>query len=275
MKLCMPILAALAAMVLLTASLQAKNKVIVRAEATKEWVDARADASSKAQTYQLMKGRYFPGDLKRITMEEFTFAELAKDLAGNLQKQNFLPDPRYGEGDLVLVVHYGVTHVTGLASEARDYDTLQDLGYLSVPDERFREDPIGWYKHISPRSIHFKARLLGMEEVFDWRKRFDLWDLRIMIDQPRFFVILMAYDLPLAKQGTLKLHWMTRYSIRAAGQSYHQAVPYLNEVAGDFFGKNFESLERQFPMSQPTVEVGEIEVLELDPEILDFSFFQQ
>ncbi|MCZ6674370.1 MAG: hypothetical protein O7C75_15685 [Verrucomicrobia bacterium] len=276
MKLPTKTLAIVVTTALFASFLNAANKVSIRAEATEEYVDARAfDGTKKIQTYQFMKGRYFPGDVKRITLENFAFMDVLKDMAVHLQKQNFQPNLEYGEGDLVLVVHYGVTHHQNDYPELWGYTPLQEMGFLAFANEKFNKDPIRWYKNKNLWSTQFKARLLGMEEAYDWKHQFSDYDLSLMIDEPRYFVVLMAYDLPLAKQGTLKLHWITRYSIRATGQPYDRAIKYMNEIAGDFFGKNLDRLNKKFPADDSKVEIGEIEVLEFEPKVLDYSYFER
>jgi hypothetical protein len=132
-----------------------------------------------------MKGRYFAGDFKRTDMEEFTFMDILENLAIHLKKQNYNADPKNGEGDLLLVVHYGVTR-----DKTRFDKYLQSRGLPNNP----------------PWSTEFKATLLGMEEAYDWKREFNEIDLEMMIEEPRFFVIVIAYDLPQAKQGKSFVH---------------------------------------------------------------------
>ena len=72
----------------------------------------------------------------------------------------------------------------------------------------------------------------------------------------------MAYDYPLIKEtGEIKLLWSTRYSIRAVGQSFTDAIKDMNFVAGDFFGKNLKGLNSKRVTDDSRVEMGEIEVI--------------
>ena len=80
----------------------------------------------------------------------------------------------------------------------------------------------------------------------------------------RYFIILTAFDLPLLKQGEKKVLWTTRYSIRAIGQSYDEAIQELNTVAGHYFGKNMKGLVSKRASDESLVEMGEIEVIEND-----------
>jgi len=262
MKFSLKLLAIIAAITLSSSWLSAINKVVVRADATEEFIRARAlDEKKKIQTYQFMKGRYFPGNGKRPTMERITFMDLLESLAVQLQRQNFYPDPENGEGDLVLVVHYGVTDYEFDYQDALGYTSLAEMGFQDVEDKEFGLQSKQWMDNSRASSRSLKSSILGMESAYDWKREFDDDDLQLMVEEPRFFVVVMAYDLPLAKQGKLQVHWMTRYSIRATGQSYDKAVQYLNDVAGNFFGKYLEELERKFPNDYSEVIVGEIEVI--------------
>ena len=251
-------------------SLLGANKVVVNAVATPEYLTARAaDQSMQIQTYQFMKGQYFSGDVKRVTMEEFSFMELLESLAVQLQRQGFYPHKENGKGDLVIVVHYGVTDHPKSFSEDLGYTSLADIGFqdtADVEDIEFALHAQEWMQSSRASSTRNKAMLLGMEEAFDWKREFSDRALQGMVEQARYFVVLIAFDLPLAKQGIIQAHWMTRYSIRATGQSYDKAVLAMNEVAGNYFGKDLDELQREFPDYDSRVEIGEIEVIKQEEE---------
>ncbi|MDA0350546.1 MAG: hypothetical protein O3C20_24475, partial [Verrucomicrobia bacterium] len=253
-----------------------QSQIAFKTEATEEYSIARAqNPEKKIQTYQFMKGRYFPGDLKRTSMEKVTFMEILENLAIHLQKQNFYPDPENGEGDLVIVVHYGVTNAELDFNNMFGYESLSDYGYDLVgtgPSQLANMDALASVgfnlasKELVERSNvasgYLKASLLGMEEAYDVVPPENEYDLKEMLSEPRFFIILMAYDLPLAKKGTLKVHWTTRFSVRAIGQPFDVAIQNMNEVAGNYFGKNLKGLNKRFLDDDSQVEIGEIEVIE-------------
>jgi hypothetical protein len=82
-----------------------------------------------------------------------------------------------------------------------------------------------------------------------------------MLDEERYFVILMAYDIPSIKMGDPKLLWTTRYSIRAIGQNFDDAIKGMNEIAGDYYGQSFEGLNLKRLDDDSKVEIGDIEVI--------------
>ena len=60
--------------------------------------------------------------------------------------------------------------------------------------------------------------------------------------------------------------WSTRYSIRAIGQSFDQAIKDMNLVAADYFGKNLQGLNKTRVTDKSRVEIGEIEVIGVEPK---------
>ena len=108
----------------------------------------------------------------------------------------------------------------------------------------------------------YTARLLGMEKAYvgPISPREEL-ELKNLLSDRRYFMVLMAYDLPLMRQGELVLHWTTRYSVRAIGQSFDQAIKDMNLVAGNYFGKNMGDLVKKRVTDKSRVELGKIEVI--------------
>ena len=107
---------------------------------------------------------------------------------------------------------------------------------------------------------------MGMERAYSDRiTSTEEYELKTMLDEERYFVILMAYDYPLFKQGEIKLHWTTRYSIRALGQSSEDAIQGMNIVASDYFGKSIGGLTKKRVTDKSRVEMGDIEVINQEP----------
>ena len=131
-----------------------------------------------------------------------------------------------------------------------------------------------WMQESSKLSGAPREYLLGIED--EWakemdskvvssmaaglRSKFEDLGLQYLMEEPRYFIVLMAWDLPLAKMGEFKLHWMTRYSIRTTGQYYDNALNQMNMVASNYFGENFENLKKGRASDDAQVIIGEIEV---------------
>ena len=266
-------------------SLQAANFVAVKAWASEEYLKERArDPSNRIQTYQFMEGRRYMGKSSDKGLQEMTFMDLVTDLAQHLAKQDFYPHSVMGEGDLLLVVNYGVTdfeedmmEILGITSEESvlGQDVSQvDVASASAADVTALLDVIDTIAGVSSLNDGLnsgnsmtgeeKRIMLGIDDIPDRPDHLSTnYEYEEMLKEARYFVVLLAYDYQLlTKTGEKKLLWTTRYNIRSAGQSYQAAVKDMNLVAGDYFGKNFKKLTRKRLDDDSRVEIGEIEVIE-------------
>jgi len=260
---------------LLLNDLQAANRIVIKAVASEAYVKERAlDEKKKIQTYNFMEGHFFKGRTKDRGLMEFTLKDIVEDMSVHLKQQGYYNNPVMGEGDLLIVVHYGVTDYEESLEEMMGYTSFEDMGYsedmdaaaladfqsnLSMADSMNQSNELSGYQ---------KARLLGMEEAYSTRGLpQDEYELKSMLKEERYFVVLMAFDLPLIKQGEVKWLWSTRYSIRAVGQSFSDAIRDMNLVAGDFYGKNIKGLNKKRVTDKSRVEMGEIEVIGQEPGV--------
>ena len=251
------------------------NRVAVRAEATREYTLLRAqDETAKVQTYHLIKGKYFGGNVDDSSLEEVTFPEVAEHIGFNLRRQKYFPEEDPAAGDLLIMVHYGASFFVGdpeyrnvfhlnnyfppvrtASGEIYNYDLSRNAipefyGFV-LPSER------GYVK-----ARYVKAKMLGMDDIFTMGVNpYEAWIQEQLAAEGRYFFVLTAFDLPLLRQGEKKVLWTTRYSIRRIGQSYQQALKELNLVAGHYFGKNLKGLISKRATDKSIVEFGEIEVL--------------
>jgi hypothetical protein len=264
----------------------AANRVVLKAEASEEFIKERAtDTTKKIQTYQFMMGKYYGGTTRDDAMREIPMEGVLHDLAINLQSQNFYLHKDLGEGDLLIVVHYGVTDYEISYEEFMGYNTEEDMGLTdeilnagadgaaidfatidAMNQLNFNLSSSRTSGNANENSEYFKAQLLGMERAYyDNITSTEEYELKTMLEEERYFVVLMAYDYPLFKQGEIKLHWTTRYSIRALGQSFQDAIKDMNFVAADYFGKGIGGLTKKRVTDNSRVEMGDIEVIEQEP----------
>lgn len=263
-------------------NLQGANRVMVKAVASEDYVKGRAlDEKKKLQTYQFIKGRYFSGLSKNPGMEDVSFNDIVQDLAVQLTRQGYYPNPIKGEGDLLIAVHYGVTDFEESYEDQWGITSLEDLGYNdtvasaggggtaldpgqldAIYNLSFNLNSTQAVAESNEQGSYFKARLIGMEEAFTNRvSPQDEYELKSLLQEERYFLILMAYDYTSVKKGKPQLVWSTRYSIRAYGQNFEDAIKGMNVVAGDFFGKNLKGLTRKRVDDYSRVEMGDIEVI--------------
>lgn len=95
---------------LLTPWAQAERLVVVRSTADRDYVARRTqDGKRLVQSYVFLPGRYFEGLTYDPILTRTKFEEIARVLAADLRRQDFVPARALAEADLVLVVHWGVT----------------------------------------------------------------------------------------------------------------------------------------------------------------------
>lgn len=258
-------------------SLSAKeNRVAVKADASPEFSRLRASgAAGKVQTFHLMEGKYFGGNTADESMKGVTFMDIAQNLAANLQRQGFYSETDNSQGDLLIVVNYGVTDYDADYQELMGIDSLDDLGFGSDADtgdlgefeavDAFLAD----YEAMEAMNEGgrmdkiFKAKLLGLEEMFnDSATDQDVYEFQDMVNEERYFIYLVAFDLPAYRKGEKKVMWTTRYSMRAIGQSFDEAIAQLNTVASHFFGLNMKGMQNRRASDDFEVRMGDIEVIE-------------
>lgn len=252
------------------------NRVAVRAEAKEEFLlDRSRNDAKKFQSYHLLKGRYFGGNVADESMENMDFLFLAEHLAQNLKRQNFYSEDDSDKGDLLIMVHYGATNYVedGIDSGVYAIDDFSsaygepeggifDSDLSKVPTPDFLRSVLPEQRRML-KERYARAKLVGMDDIFSSKVTdYEAYVQRELAREGRYFIILTAFDLPLLRQGEKKIHWSTRYSIRTIGQPFDQAIQELNHVAGDYFGKNMKGLISKRATDDSKVEMGDIEVIE-------------
>ena len=252
------------------------NRVAVRAEARKEYILTRAlDESAKVQTYHMIKGNYFGGNVDDPGLEETTFPEVAEHISLNLRRQKYYPEEDPAAGDLLIMVHYGASFYEDELQYRNEFDLDYYLSSVSttwgdIYDYNLsgKANP-NFYGLVLPSErgyvigSYVRAKILGMYEVFSSTANdYEAHIQSGLARKGRYFFVLTAFDLPLLRKGEKKVMWSTRYSIRSIGQSYQQAIKELNIVAGHYFGKNMKGLISKRATDKSIVEFGEIEVLD-------------
>jgi hypothetical protein len=84
-----------------------------------------------------------------------------------------------------------------------------------------------------------------------------------MTKEERYFVVVMAYDMPvLLKTGKMRRLWTARASIRSAGVNFRQAVDRISEISGGFFGQKTDGVVlRKSGEREGRVELGELKII--------------
>ena len=255
-------------------SAKKSNRVAVNAQANPMYVLERAkDPAKKIQTYHVIKGKYYPGNTSDESMNDVTFMDIAQNLAANLRRQNYMSEPDPNKGDLLIMINWGATDYDPDYMEVAGIDSMDDFGFGTGNAEELDEfegeaafaadfAAMQGFNEGRRMGLKFKARLLGLEQLFaDSATQQEIYQFRDMVSEERFFIFLIAFDLPAYRKGEKKVLWTTRYSMRAIGQTFDQAIGELNYVAGNYFGRELQGLANRRASDESEVRLGEIEVL--------------
>ncbi len=259
-------------------ALNAANQVVINSKADEAFLVAREDVDTgEPITYVFMKGRFHGGNRADPAMDAFPFDEVILDIATHLQKQNFNPVPDPDAAEMVIVVHYGVTTTQESQEDLLGYTSLEDYEFQdidtggsaatgadleAIQNYQFNVNSSIAIQEGNQGGMFYNARLLGMEEAFDDHgSPHEEYLLKSLLSDRRYFIVLMAYDLPLMRKGEVHMHWTTRYSIRAIGQTFDQAIKDMNLVAGNYFGENMGELVKKHVTDKSRVKMGKIEVI--------------
>ena len=112
------------------------------------------------------------------------------------------------------------------------------------------------------------ASILGLAHILEAESNSILFSdqYRALFDmtrEERYFVVVMAYDMPaILRTGKLQRVWTARASIRSAGVNFRQAVDRISEVSGGFFGQRTDGvLLKKSGEREGRVELGELKIL--------------
>ena len=104
-------------------------RVFVDSEASAIYNEHKESENGETyETYVFIKGNFYGGDISDKSLRNVTFEELVGTIGDSMKQRNFYPSASADQGDLLVVVHYGLMSVP------------QDLGDLFQLD---MDDPYG------------------------------------------------------------------------------------------------------------------------------------
>lgn len=248
------------------------DPVAVLANADGDYVKQKFPASGgkiKAESYLFAQGRYFGGELRDGSLEHTQFMDIARTLAPALAKQAYYPTVDKKDADLLIVVHWGTSNVDEqdqwleqkLTSDALGDNTGAKAGNGSsgVSKANAREnanmdaDMLGSEQDLATNSVRANEQLLGFTSAVSKAEYQSVavasgmtqedHDLRELLLEERYFVILMAYDFHGIKNHKKpKLLWSTHFNMRSPGHNFTTALPLMSNVAANYFGHNVDQL---------------------------------
>lgn len=273
-------LAGLAVLLLFATAARANDFVVVSAEAIPQYRRTSAPQGGLAvETYVFSPGRYFSGQARDASEEATQFRAIAESLAPALAKQNYLPsrDPKHA--DLLLIVHWGTTQTYDDPNRELTIEQLNSAlaEYRSAAGATGDADPgainqigmdIASHGSLQERFMKDNAELLGYQRSLQKRERRlyaseEEQTMRYELAEPRYFVILMAYDYRvLQKEKRRLLLWTTHMNVRSAGTNFRIALPAMTSAAATFFGQDrSDPVHLDRPLRSGRVEVGTPQVV--------------
>ncbi len=246
-----------------------KARVLVDSFAEPSYAEEKdKDGALAPETYHLVQGKFIGGYIADKTLKDVPFIEVAENLALQLETRNYYPARTKDDGDLLIVVNWGVTEIQAEFDELFPTDE-EDEEELSEEDEDLesfdtedylREEGYSYRDQSNAALIGFdralKRRDLGIQDGFE---------LQDMLRSERYFMILSAFDWPLMRDnGEKKLLWSTRFSMDAVKVGFDDAHFALSRGAANYFGTNLDGkLGKVNTYVGPgSVDTGELEVVE-------------
>ncbi len=254
------------------------------------------EGEPKRETYVVGQGEYRPGLRRNDSIDRMTFSGVVRALAPYLAQQNYVPAPDKQSADLILVLHWGTTlpwddgtHRQFINQASDSIKNVQSLGFLPGQSSNFSpadQETMGqvtaaakgdMYQFlmmldlgnlIRDRANEQNANLLGYTREINRRNditrhaglgtAFD--ELIQDLEEPRYYVVIGAYDFQEVLKGRHKLLWSTRVSIREQGNRFDAFLPAMFANASDYFGRESKRLVRQYQRATK-VELGELKTL--------------
>ncbi|HWA24902.1 MAG TPA: hypothetical protein VG734_04435 [Lacunisphaera sp.] len=203
-----------------------------------------ADGKVRPETYAVGNGGRYDSTASGDSVDTMPFRQLAGTLAPALAAAGYRPARDPDKTDLMIMVYWGTT----LSSRGETGRPVFDRDVV----EKFNIRMLGFEEAVSQaNALYFTTMGTDMLKEFE---------------ASRYFVVLRAYDFPLAhKEKKLKLLWETRISVRREGNDFVATLPLMARDASKYFGQATHGLA--WPaVNEGRVRLGETKFLNDKPE---------
>ncbi len=220
-----------------------------------------ADGTFKPESYAFGEGGKWNGGVTDKSIDGMPFRTIAATIAGPLRARAYLPATDPKATDLMIVVFWGTTTkpTDGLSEAQPLADVASDDGLMGLNQGE---------NQIRDQANAANAQILGYAEDYAREQEVreighvPIRDVASDIEKDRYFVVLKAYDFPIAwKEKKLKLLWEARFSISSHGNRFDQQLLAMTQTAAQHFGQDTKGLLRQ-DLPEGRVEVGTPTVVE-------------
>ncbi|MGY8696822.1 MAG: hypothetical protein ACKVGW_21815 [Verrucomicrobiia bacterium] len=234
-------------------------RVFIDSEASVSYNEKKeSDNGASYETYVFIKGNFYGGDISDKSLRNVTFEDVIGTVGESMKQRNFYPSASADQGDLLVVVHYGSTSVPQDLAEL--FGTEMDDPYF---DDLKRLSEFG---HKNQPGMNNSK--LGIGRALD-RKNINTteeFDLRVELEDERYFIILMAYDYEkLRTTKEQELLWTTRFSLPSIGTNFEDAYPALARAASSHYGTSLEKYAKSSThFGTGSVDIGELKTVGIE-----------
>jgi len=236
-------------------------RVFVDSEASSIYNEHKESENGETyETYVFIKGNFYGGDISDKSLRNVTFEELVGTIGDSMKQRNFYPSASADQGDLLVVVHYGLMSVPQDLGDLFQLDMDDPYGEQPFDEddeegdeEQIVQDPLindtyfNDLKRLTELSHNNQAGMsnikLGIGRALKRRNitTAEEFDLRAELEAERYFIILMAYDYKkLRSTKKQELLWTTRFSVPSLGTNFEDAYPALARAASSYYGSNLD-----------------------------------
>lgn len=260
-------------------------------------VSATADAGYTAKKYEegkirpekyvVLVGNYIPGHMVDNSIDRMPFERIAEVFAPELARREYWPAKNKDDADLLIVVHWGTTspQVSMLEMMARttaatdtsaaDADranriadgdnagvlhALGNEGALVHQFDILQQETDALSTDLVKTS---SAHLLGYSKAFRKYNKGAAFSpeersLRHDLQQPRYFIILKAYDLRASTRAARsRAVWTVHLNMSSPGNNFRNAIKNMSSPAVNFVGRSLDTVATTHPEDRKAkVEVG-------------------
>lgn len=259
-----------------------------------------ANGSYIPESYVFGEGGVWSGEKVDFSIDKLKFLDVAHMIAGPLKTQNYVPGKDPFTTKLLIMVYWGTSHGQEHLTESAPFDSLKDaqsalnraqvelggaagsyLGKGFRGNFAARQTLEELQGQVDTAAAMVKAQdamrdqadelnvmMLGYDSWWDSSQRyvgtpmaFRRQDLLDEIEEDRYFVVLMAYDLQtLRVKKRARLLWETRFSIRERHHAFNEDLPAMALYASQYFGQDSHGLvHKAVPLGH--VDIGNMESL--------------
>ena len=221
----------------------------------------QADGTPKPEYYAIANGGAVGGTTRDSTVEKVTFPDITKIAMPLLYRQGYRYAMDSKQATLLLVIHWGntvpandINYQRSLVPLGNAVSALQQLQRAGVTGSGL--DPavdglddalMGLQMEEMMRNLTVapNARLLGyiddINDNNDMRRfvggqRYN--ELRADADEARYYMIISAYDFrEVTEHNRQKLLWVTRVSVRTAGNNFGASMAAMLNNSSRYFGR--------------------------------------